>query len=112
MRLNELNDIIKNLNKNFFLVDYPFQREVKSVTVRDYDESTLYIDIETVFSSGHETLFLECNKRNLECWERYGLKCYHHTGIVEDAYKCAKKLEKYLRGLNVTAVGEIKDSRI
>ena len=99
MTLEELNNALNKLDEDFFLVDYPFQTEVKSVKAREYDKDLFYIDIESPYTNGCSGLYLYCDRNNLDCGELYGLKFYHHTGILQDACKCAEKLEKYLKEL-------------
>lgn len=91
-----ISDVLKNLDTNFFLVDYPFQREVIDVTwCERYSEVEVYVKTRFKCSNGFEILFLNVYD-DLVVGVLYESH-YHHPDIKDDAWKCAKKLENYLK---------------
>lgn len=98
-RIKEIIDIVNNIDLNFFLVDYPFQKEVYDIgCVDNMDDCALDVRIRTQFKCSNETeiLFLQVNYDTLECYTVYE-SSYHHNRIKEDAWKCASKLENLLK---------------
>lgn len=90
-------DVLKTLDPDFFLIDYPFQREVIDISWNERgSELEIYIKTRFKCSNGFDILFLSADTETLDVGVLYESH-YHHPDIKDDAWTCAKKLENYLK---------------
>ena len=94
---NDVLNVLKGLEHDMFLVDYPYQKEVYYVDFTENQSKSSYdIRIKTTFNNCDKDLFIRCFYDTLECGVMFP-DMYDNDEIKHDVYVCAKRLETLLK---------------